>query len=319
MNPAVSVCLKSACLRLLVFCAAVAAALPAVSGDPLDRALKSVVSVLPDWPPNIRRIEEPEGSGIVLIDGRTIVTSAHVINRATRIRVRHHDRSLVEAKLAASDPFTDIAVLTIDDALPALPMIEGDPMLGQKVCAIGNAFGLGLSLTCGVVSAIHRAGVGFNRIEDFVQTDAAVNPGASGGALVTSDGRLVGMLSAIFTKKSDANTGVNFAIAAPLVERVARELKASGRVTWAKAGLLLIRMPRKGETGRAGALVRTVRKNMPAAAAGLQPDDLIVQASGRRIAKPSDFTSALAMVVPPATMELIVIRSGTEQKITLSF
>ena len=319
MNLAAGEILKFACLRLLVFGAALTVALPAISGEPLDTAMKSVVSVLPDWPPNIRRSEEPEGSGVVLIDGRTIVTSAHVINRATRIRVRRQDRSIVEAKLVASDRFTDIAVLSVEDALPVLPTAEGDPALGQEVCAIGNAFGLGLSLTCGVVSAVHRAGVGFNRIEDFVQTDAAVNPGASGGALVSRDGRLVGMLSAIFTKKSDANIGVNFAIGAPLVERVARALKTSGKVVWAKAGLLLIRTPRKGETGRAGALVRTVRKDMPAEASGIRPGDLIVRAGGRPVAKPSDFTSALAMIVPPGTMELIVIRSGTEQKITLTF
>jgi len=114
----------------------------------------------------------------------------------------------------------DITLLTIGFS-------ESPPELGDPVCAIGNAFGLGLTVTCGVVSGLHKAGVGFNAIEDFVQTDAAVNPGASGGALVNRSGKLVGVLSAIFTKKSDANIGVNFAVSSSLALKAAKLLQES--------------------------------------------------------------------------------------------
>lgn len=289
------------------------------TSEPLKSAFDSVVSVLPDWPPDVRRVEEPEGSGVVLVDGRTIVTTAHVINKAKRIRIRTRDGRIMNAKPVASDAATDIAVLAIAETLPVLKFQSGDPTLGQDACAIGNAFGLGLSLTCGVISGIHRAGVGFNRIEDFVQTDAAVNPGASGGALVTRDGQFIGLLSAIFTKKSDANIGVNFAVAGPLVERVARELKRSGKVAWVNIGLRLTQAPDKGKTGRLGARVRAVRPGLPAANAGVLTGDILLKAGARQIRKPADLMSALASVAPSATIDIVVERDGSEKTLTLKY
>lgn len=288
------------------------------AAEPMRAALASVVSVLPDWPPEIRRVEEPEGSGVVLLDGRTIVTKAHVVDRAIRIRVRTHDGRILEAQKVASDTATDIAVLAIDETLPTLVVDADEPSLGQDVCAIGNAFGLGLSLTCGTVSGVHRAGVGFNRIEDFVQTDAAVNPGASGGALVTRNGRFVGLLSAIFTKKSDANIGVNFAVSAPLVDRVVKQLKEAGRVIWARHGMRLAKAPKTGTVGRLGAKVHAVRPGLPGAKAGVKPGDLIVKAGERIIRKPADFVSALALISPPATIVIVIERAGAEQELTLA-
>ena len=140
------------------------------------------------------------------------------------------------AEIIGRDPLTDIALLKIDMDLPLL--IPGpEPALGDKVCALGNPSGLGLSLSCGVVSALHRTGTGFNPMEDFIQTDAAVNPGGSGGALLDGDDRLVGLVSAIFTKDSDANIGVNFAASHALVMRVTEDLAAHGRVIRGKSGL----------------------------------------------------------------------------------
>jgi S1-C subfamily serine protease len=196
-------------------------------------------------------------------------------------------------------------------------MAESDPGLGEKVCAIGNSFGLGLSVTCGVVSGVHRSGIGFNRVEDFVQTDAAVNPGASGGALVTEEGKFTGMLSAIFTKTSDANIGVNFAVSARLTQEVARQLRDSGRVKRPISGLRLEPVPAKGETGQLGARVVSMRPGSLAERAGLRAGDVIVKAGGRRVRKPADFVSAMTQLLVVDTLEIEIVRAGASQKLRL--
>ena len=177
--------------------------------------LKSVVSVLPVWPGRPqggtggRPGVAPEGSGVVLRPGH-IATAWHVVKPARRIDIRLSDGRILPARLIARDEASDIAVLGVDAALPPIGIAPA-PRLAQPVCAVGNAYGLGLSVTCGVVSALNVSNAGFNPVEDFVQTDAASNPGVSGGALVDSEGRLVGMMSAIFASGSDTNIGVNFA------------------------------------------------------------------------------------------------------------
>lgn len=310
--------MRRACVWLGVAVAAGAALSPhGAAAQSLERALRSVVSVLPDWPPDARRNEEPEGSGVAMLDGRTIVTAAHVVERARSIRVRTASGEILEARFEARDRATDIAILSLDKALEPMPVGAGAPALGEPVCAIGNAFGLGLSVTCGVVSGVHRAGVGFNPVEDFVQTDAAVNPGASGGALVTKDGKFVGLLSAIFTKTSDANIGVNFAVSAGLVAHVARKLKETGRVVRPMSGMRLAPAPDKGATGRLSARVIMVRAGSAAERAGVRLGDLIVTAGGRRIRKPADFVSVMSGLAPAATLDIVVVRDGAEHTLQL--
>ncbi len=280
--------------------------------------LRSVVSVLPEWPPDETRNEEPEGSGVAVFDGLHIITALHIVDAARAIRVRTSDGRIVGAELIGRDQATDLALLRVVEPLPPLEF-AGDAELGGEVCAIGNAFGLGLSVACGVVSGVNRAGVGFNDIEDFVQTDAAVNPGASGGALVTRDGQLVGILSAIFTKQSDANIGVNFAVSAPLADRVARGLLDTGRVRWASSGLRLVQALDAGEIGMLGARVVRVRAGSPAAAAGIEIDDIIVVADGRRIRKPADFVSASARMEPPGNLTVEFRRGDMQQSASIIF
>lgn len=301
---------------MALLCAA-AAAQPAVASPPLETALRSVVSVLPDWPPDARRTEEPEASGVVLLDGTTVVTALHVVDRATSVRVRTADGDILKAEIAGRDKATDIAVLKLPSALAPMAVGETAPAIGDRVCAIGNAFGLGLSVTCGVVSAVNRAGTGFNGIEDFVQTDAAVNPGASGGALVNGEGKFVGLLSAIFTKASDANIGVNFAVSSALTLRVAGELKSGGGISWPASGLRMEPWPRKGETGRAGARVVAVAPGFPGEAAGFAAGDIIVSAAGRRVAAPGDLISAFALATSGTAIEVEILRSGEARTLTL--
>lgn len=301
------------CLAGLVLVAS-----PAVARDgALANAMQSVVSVLPEWPPNATRTEEPEGSGVVVLDGRHIITALHVVDIALSVNVRTLAGEVIAAEVVGRDQATDLALLRLAEPLPALEF-AGDPAIGDEVCAIGNAFGLGLSVSCGVVAAINKAGIGFNPIEDFIQTDAAVNPGASGGALVTRDGQLVGVLSAIFTKRSDANIGVNFAVSPRLAERVARGLQTDGRVRWIAAGMKLVDALETGETGTLGAEVERVRPGSPAETAGMEVGDIVIRAANRRIRKPADFVSAMARMSPPAELEIEFLRDGTSSITTLA-
>ncbi|MEC9369300.1 MAG: trypsin-like peptidase domain-containing protein [Pseudomonadota bacterium] len=290
---------------------------PVLAAPPLETALQSVVSVLPEWPADARRTEEPEASGVVLLDGATVVTALHVVDKALGVRVRTAEGTIVTAEIAGRDKATDIAVLKLPVTLIPLEAAANGPALGDRVCAIGNAFGLGLSVTCGSVSGVHRAGTGFNAIEDFVQTDAAVNPGASGGALVTPDGKFVGLLSAIFTKTSDANIGVNFAVSAPLALQVAGELKEKGRIIWPSSGLRLEPAPGRGQTGMAGARVVAVAPGFPGEAAGIRSGDVILRAGGRRVMQPAEFLSAFATTRKGEALKVDITRDGAEQALSI--
>ena len=208
-----------------------AALLPAVAvqadhGPRTGKVMSSVIVVEPIWPGYTRPGfgappgTAPAGSGVFFGGkpvSRYILTAAHVVRRATRIEIVDANGYRHDAELFAIDEARDIAVLKSDFAAAPIPVRSDSPLVGEHACAIGNSFGLGLSLTCGVVSATHRRNVGFNAIEDFVQTDAAINPGASGGALVDADGKLVGLVDGIFTKEADIDAGVNFAISVQLI------------------------------------------------------------------------------------------------------
>jgi len=193
----------------------------------------SVLTVLPTWPGYNRPGfgappgTAPEGTGFVITaptaptdNSRYLLTAAHVIDRATRIEVVSPEGQRRDVRLLASDPQTDLALLEMPFALPAVDLHMKTPQIGEHVCVAGNSFGLGISFSCGVVSATGRSGIGFNPVEDFIQTDAAVNPGASGGLLVNAAGQAVGLVDAIFTKSEDSDAGVNFAVSAALINQV---------------------------------------------------------------------------------------------------
>jgi len=200
-------------------------------------AHQSVVSVLPTWegyarpgfgaPPRVA----PEGSGVVIAVGDGVVfilTAAHVVQQAIEVAVRRHDGEIIPAEVTTLDVDRDLALIRAAGHLPALELEKVTPEIGSHACVIANAFGLGLSFSCGVVSATGRRGLGFNAIEDFIQTDAAVNPGASGGALVDAEGQLIGMVDAIFTKEADIDAGVNFAVSAPMIAATLADWRAKG-------------------------------------------------------------------------------------------
>lgn len=275
-------------------------------------SLASTLSILPHRTGDVtseNRPEEPEGSGIAVLKGGYIATAAHVLTGAEAVHVRFFDGRILPARIVGQDRFTDIALLQIDEAVEPFPVAARTTM-GQRVCAIGNQFGLGLSLSCGVVSAVHRSNAGFNPIEDFVQTDAVVNPGASGGALVNENGQLVGMLSGIFTKNSDADVGVNFAVHAPFLMRVVEDLKAHGRVKRAKSGMVVQPLTLSERATRTGVRVLRVSPDKAADRVGLSPDDLIVAMTGRKIRHPSDVSAIVYSHRPGETITLERERDG---------
>ena len=199
-------------------------------------AAPSVVVIEPTWPGYNRPGfgappgTAPAGTGIFIGTGDRsshLVTAAHVITRATEIEIVTEDGMRHAAAVIAVDNQRDIAILETKLKRRPITLRLTDPAIGEHGCAIGNSFGLGLSISCGVVSAIHRKQIGFNPIEDFVQTDAAINPGGSGGALVDADGRLIGMIDGIFTKEADIDAGVNFAVSVPLLIEGADLLRRS--------------------------------------------------------------------------------------------
>jgi S1-C subfamily serine protease len=278
--------------------------------------MDSVVSVLPLWPgqpqggdPELPPGTAPEGTAVAIAPGGYLATAFHVVDQSIQIAVRLPDGRHVPAQLVAADQASDLALLKVDADLPPLPYAP-EPVLGAPVCAVGNQFGLDLSVTCGVVSALHRAGPGFTPIEDFVQTDAVVNPGASGGALVDAEGRLVGLLSAIFAMESDANIGVNFAASSALVERVMADLREYGEVRRGKAGLGLDELAPEERAAAAGVRVREVLPGGAAEAADVQAGDLLVAVEGRPVRKVAEAIAALQLKRPGEALSLTLVRDG---------
>ncbi len=278
--------------------------------------LKSVVSLLPEWPGAGSRPKEPEGTAVAIMPGGYLATNDHIIGRARSIKIRLEDGRILAAEIIGRDTMTDIALVKVPLDLP-VPAFAPEPALGARVCAVGNQFGLGLSVTCGVVSAVRRTGTGFNEIEDFIQTDAVVNPGGSGGALVDGQGRLVGLVSAIFTKDSDANIGVNFASSMKLVMRVAKDLKEWGRVKRGKPGFKVRDLSPDERQTTAGAAITYVTGDGAAAGAGLQSGDVIIAIDKRKIFRASDVPSAIHMARPGDALRIQYLRNGKQGTVPL--
>ncbi len=275
------------------------------------KALSSVVAVLPDWPSNSVKIEEPEGSAVAILPGGYLVTNNHVLGKAISARIRLGNGREVAVDIVGRDSASDIALIKAPIDIPIIKSVA-IAHVGNKVCAVGNQFGLGMSVTCGVVSAVKRTGIGFNRIEDFIQTDAAVNPGGSGGALVNSDGNLVGLVSAIFTKRNDANIGVNFATSMRLVDRVIEDLRAHGRVIWKKSGIIVKRLPKSRRLHEHGIIVEKILPLSEGEKAGLNVSDVIISVAGRSMKKRSDFISIFNLHRPGSSMNIVYRRANNE-------
>jgi Do/DeqQ family serine protease len=281
--------------------------------------------------PWFRFFEDPEedspsggmGSGVIVSPEGYILTNHHVIEGAEAIEVNLHDGRNALAKVIGNDPDTDLALLKID--LPNLPVIVLGQMetlqVGDAVLAIGNPFGVGQTVTSGIVSALGRKQLGINTFENFIQTDAAINPGNSGGALVDANGFLMGINTAIYSR-SGGNMGIGFAVPVSTATQIMAALIKEGKVTRGWIGV----EPRplnaelaesfgivKDKTTGAlpkGVLIHGVLQNSPAAKAGIQPGDLVMQVAGQSVSDVPEMLSSVAALKPGEVASLSVLRNG---------
>ncbi|MDQ2082760.1 trypsin-like peptidase domain-containing protein [Xanthobacteraceae bacterium Astr-EGSB] len=257
-----------------------------------------------DIPPQgLRRETRSAGSGVI-VDAKSgyVLTNDHVVRGASLIEVTTKDNRRFKAQLVGRDQATDIALLRIKPVnLVAIPMGDSNSLeVGDFVLAIGNPFGLGQTVTSGIISALGRTGLGIEGYEDFIQTDASINPGSSGGALVTLDGRLAGINTAILSK-TGANVGIGFAVPINMARLVMDQLVATGNVRRGRIGIVL-RIPEPA--GSEGALIEKVEPQSPAERAGLSKGDVVTFANGVPIKNGSQFRNLVGLLPIGTEMEL---------------
>ncbi len=263
------------------------------------------------------RVQNSLGSGVIVDPGGLVVTNHHVIEGADEIRIALADRREFSADVVMSDESTDLAVLQIDGEGPfhALEFEDSDSLeVGDIVLAIGNPFGVGQTVTQGIVSALARTQVGISDYGFFIQTDAAINPGNSGGALIDMEGRLVGVNTAIFSR-SGGSHGIGFAIPSNMARLVAGSAQAGGEIQrpWFGAELQEVTPTIAESLGMArpvGVLIADLHPDSPATEAGLTPGEVITEVDGREVADPNAFRYRLATRGIGNTAELTVWRGG---------
>jgi Do/DeqQ family serine protease len=273
------------------------------------------------------QVQRSLGSGVIVDAGGLIVTNNHVIEGADEVKVSLADKREFEATLVLKDPRTDLAILRVKDSherFPVLDFADSDALqVGDVVLAIGNPFGVGQTVTHGIVSALARTQVGVSDYQFFIQTDAAINPGNSGGALVDMTGKLVGINTAIFSR-SGGSQGVGFAIPANMVKVVVASAKTGGKAVarpWLGAKLQNVTADIADSMGLkrpSGALIANVAPNSPAARASLKPGDLIVSVDGQDVEDPNAFDYRFATKPLGGTARLGIVRSGREQTVTVA-
>jgi Do/DeqQ family serine protease len=267
----------------------------------------------------VRRETQSAGSGVIVDAERGyVLTNNHVVEKASLIEVTTKDNRRFPAELIGRDPATDIAVLRIKpDRLTAVPLGDSDRLeVGDFVLAIGNPFGLGQTVTSGIVSALGRTGLGIEGYEDFIQTDASINPGNSGGALVTLDGRLIGINTAIISPRG-GNVGIGFAVPINMARLVMEQIIQHGEVRRGRIGVAIQDLtPDLAETlgsrrGQ-GAVIGHVEPNSPAARAGLARGDIVAAVDGVAIKSAAQLRNAIGLTPAGREVELTLERRGIQ-------
>jgi serine protease Do len=273
--------------------------------------------------PPQRRFEHSLGSGVIVRSDGYILTNNHVIDGATDIAVTLNDKRELKAKLVGGDAKTDIAVLKVDASnLPALPFADSAKgHVGDLVLAMGNPFGLGQTVTMGIISAQGRANLGIEDYEDFIQTDAAINPGNSGGALINVRGELIGINTAILAGGSGGNQGVGFAVPVNLARNVMTQVMEHGKVVRGYLGVLpqdVTPAMAKGfnlkQSG--GVLIGDVTAGTPAAQAGIERGDVILEVDGQKVDDSNQLKLRISQMSPGTSVKLRVLHDGSERTVT---
>ncbi|MCD8213873.1 MAG: Do family serine endopeptidase [Campylobacter sp.] len=255
------------------------------------------------------------GSGVIVSKDGYIITNNHVIEDSDQILVTLASGGKeYKAKVIGSDPKTDLAVIKIEaNGLDAITFADSSKLLdGDMVFAIGNPFGVGESVTQGIVSGLNKDNIGLNQYENFIQTDASINPGNSGGALVDSRGYLVGINSAILSRSGD-NSGIGFAIPSNMVKDIAKKLINDGKIERGYIGVMIANLTDEQKdiyTNKEGALISSVEKGLPADEAGLKRGDLVISANDKPIKSANDLKNFIGSLSPNSTIELTYERSG---------
>jgi serine protease DegQ len=264
------------------------------------------------------------GSGVIASAAGYILTNHHVVQAADEIAVALADGRRFDARLIGADPETDLAVLQID--APRLPVITFGRAevlsVGDIVLAIGNPFDVGQTVTMGIVSALGRNNLGINRFENFIQTDAAINQGNSGGALVDSNGNLVGINSAIYSR-TGGSVGIGFAIPSTIVTQVMEQLIKSGKVVRGYFGVEPVDItPELVEALKLarseGVVVRGVQRSAPAGRAGMEPGDVIVSINSIAVRDTSGMLNQIAQLAPGSVAKVRVLRAGREAELDVT-
>jgi len=261
------------------------------------------------------------GSGVIVSKEGFILTNNHVVEAADEIEVALADGRKAVAKVVGTDPETDLAVIKID--LPDLPAItmgrSEQAQVGDVVLAIGNPFGVGQTVTMGIVSALGRNHLGINTFENFIQTDAAINPGNSGGALIDTNGNLIGINTAIFSR-SGGSLGIGFAIPSSTVKTVLESIISHGQVVRGYIGV----EPQDitpdladsfGLNTKTGTIIAGVVKGGPADKAGIKPGDILIAVDGKPVADTTEMLNVIAQLTPGSTAKMTLLRKSQQSKV----
>ena len=262
------------------------------------------------------RREKSLGSGVIVSPEGYILTNNHVIDGATDVTVTLHDKREMKAQVVGADKRTDIALLRITGSnLPSVTLGDSSKVeVGDIVLAMGNPFGIGQTVTMGIVSAKGRAGMGIEEVEDFIQTDAPINPGNSGGALIDDEGHLVGINTAILSGNSGGNQGIGFAVPVNMARHVMDQIVEHGKVERAYLGILpqdltpaMAKVFKAGDTS--GALVGDITPGGPAAQSDLRKGDIIVAVNGQPISDANQLRLMIGEMAPSGNVKLKVLRA----------
>ena len=277
--------------------------------------------------PNSGPSQRPSGlgSGVIVSPDGYIITNNHVIETADQIEIALNDGRKFSARQIGRDPETDLAVLKIDtdDQLPVITLAGGDALsVGDVVLAIGNPFGVGQTVTMGIISALGRSQLGINTFENYIQTDAAINPGNSGGALVDSAGNLVGINTAIYSR-SGGSLGIGFAIPVSIARNVLEQIVATGEVTRGWVGVEIQDItPELAESfglrGTQGALIAGVLRASPADRAGIRPGEVLIAVVGTSVLDPRCLLVMVAALPPWQTADFRVLRGDKEVELKVT-